>query len=87
MDQVAVWAESLPQVGDLRFQIILRDKHTWPNASYELFLADQRSIRLKQNQQELEPARSQLYRRAVCNQQPLTQQHPKPAEFEQRFSC
>ena len=39
-------------------------------------------VGFEKGQQDLE--RPQLNRRAVCQQQPLTQQYPEAAEFERR---
>ena len=87
MDDIAVFAESPSQREDLGLQVVLRDDDTRPDTSQEMLFADKCPIGLQQGQQELERARPQLDRHAVCQQQPLTQQHPKPAEFERRFSC
>jgi len=52
-----------------------------------MLFAYKRPIGLQQGQQELERARPQLDRRAVCQQQSLTRQYPESAEFEQLFGC
>src|SRR6266851_185746 len=66
-DQVAVFAESLAQRGDLNLQVLLRHDDAWPHTAEELVFGDQRSVGLQQNQKNIECARSQLYRHAVGN--------------------
>jgi hypothetical protein len=82
MDQLVVFAESPSQREYLGLQVVLRDDDTRPDASQEMLFADKCPIGLQQGQQELECARPQLNWCAVCQQLPLTQQYPEPAEFE-----
>lgn len=53
-DEIAVLAEGLAQCGYLRPQIDLFHGPTGPYPPHQLVLADQRSVGLEQNQQEIE---------------------------------
>src|SRR5712671_7526573 len=86
-DKVSVFAKSLAQRGDLNLQILLRDNDAWPHTTQELVFGDQRSVSLQQDQEEIEGARSQLYRHAVGDQLALAQQHAETAECERRVGC
>jgi|SRR5215469_16679353 hypothetical protein len=87
MDDIAVFAESPSQREDLGLQVVLRDDDTRPDTSQEMLFADKCPIGLQQGQQELERARSQLDRHALCQQHPLTRQYPESTEFERLFGC
>src|SRR5712691_12595769 len=86
-DKVAIFTKSLPQRGDLNLQVLFGNNDACPHTADELVLGDQRSVGLQQDQEEIEAARSQLDRRTVGEQLPLSQQHAETAEFERRLGC
>src|SRR5215467_8549818 len=59
--------------------------NAWPHTGSELFLGDQRSIGLNQDQEKVECPRAQLYRHAVGDQLSPAQQHLETTEFERSF--
>jgi hypothetical protein len=83
-DKVAVFAKSVAQRADLTFQVLFGDNDARPHMAHELVFRDQRSVGLQQDQEEIERARSHLYRHAISDQSPLAQQHAETAELERR---
>jgi hypothetical protein len=84
-DEIAVRAEGLAQSGYLRPQIDLFHGPTEPYPPHQLVLADQRSVGLEQNQQEIESPSPHLDWYTVGKQLAPPQQHKEPAE-DKRFA-
>jgi hypothetical protein len=83
-DEIALRAERVAQRRDLNFEVPFRHNDAGPHPSDKLFLCDERAIRLKQDQKDVEGARAEFDWNTVGEQPPPAQQHAEPSEFEGR---
>jgi hypothetical protein len=86
-DKITAVAEGLAKRRDLDLQILLGDNRAQPGPGQQLLLGDQCTIRVEQDEEQIESARAQFYRDGLGKQLPPAQQYFKAPEFERFARC